>query len=185
LVLLAPKSRVAWRAGVGIVALIVVAGGLWLARDTAFVRSIEPLARLTSITYSEGTIMSRFMNISMAWEGFKERPILGWGQENYAAVFDKNYNPAMYAQEPWFDRTHNVILDWLIAGGILGLLAYLSLYLFVSPATSFICSLRSTTSRVISYSCRSLPISRRAHTETRALCLKRAPHRVRFCRPLR
>ncbi len=64
----------------------------------------------------------------MALEGFKEHPILGWGQENFNFVFNKYYNPGMYAQEPWFDRAHNVFFDWLIVGGILGLLAYLSLF---------------------------------------------------------
>jgi Flp pilus assembly protein TadD len=34
----------------------------------------------------------------------------------------------MYGQEPWFDRSHNVFFDWLVAGGILGLLSYLSLF---------------------------------------------------------
>ena len=34
----------------------------------------------------------------------------------------------MYRLEPWFDRAHNIFLDWAIAGGLLGLLAYLSLY---------------------------------------------------------
>jgi cytochrome c-type biogenesis protein CcmH/NrfG len=58
----------------------------------------------------------------------KERPILGWGQENYAIVFDKYYDPRMYAQEPWFDRVHDIVMDWLIAGGFLGLLSYLSIF---------------------------------------------------------
>jgi tetratricopeptide (TPR) repeat protein len=35
----------------------------------------------------------------------------------------------MYGQEQWFDRTHNVIFDWLIAGGILGLASYLLLFI--------------------------------------------------------
>jgi tetratricopeptide (TPR) repeat protein len=34
----------------------------------------------------------------------------------------------MWNQEPWFDRSHNVFFDWLIAGGALGLLAYLSMF---------------------------------------------------------
>ncbi|MFZ2886919.1 MAG: O-antigen ligase family protein [Minisyncoccia bacterium] len=129
LIMLAPRSRVAWRAGVAIAGLIVLAGVFWIARETPLVRNIEPLYRLATIL-EDGTTFSRFMNWGMAWEGFKERPIIGWGQENYAAVFDKYYDPDMYAQEPWFDRTHNIIFDWLIAGGILGLLAYLSLHLF-------------------------------------------------------
>jgi tetratricopeptide (TPR) repeat protein len=64
----------------------------------------------------------------MSWKGFRERPILGWGQDNFILVFSKYYEPALWNREQWFDRSHNVFLDWLIAGGILGLLAYLSLF---------------------------------------------------------
>jgi hypothetical protein len=52
----------------------------------------------------------------MALKGIAERPVLGWGQENFNYVFNKYYNPQMFGQEEWFDRTHNVVLDWLIAG---------------------------------------------------------------------
>jgi tetratricopeptide (TPR) repeat protein len=34
----------------------------------------------------------------------------------------------MFDQEPWFDRTHNIVLDWLIAGGLLGFLSYLAIF---------------------------------------------------------
>lgn len=129
LIILAPRSRVAWRAGTAIVGFLVLAGGFWLVKDQAWVHRIEPLHRIATLN-NDGITIARVLNAQMAWEGFKERPILGWGQENYAVVFDKNYLPAMYAQEQWFDRTHNIVMDWLIAGGILGLLAYLSLHFF-------------------------------------------------------
>ncbi len=129
LIALAPRSRVAWRAGSVIAACIVLAGAFWMVRNEAWVQRIEPLHRLASIA-DEGVPGARRMNWGMAWQGFQERPLLGWGQENYAAVFDKYYNPEMYGQEPWFDRVHDIIFDWLIAGGILGLVAYLSLFLF-------------------------------------------------------
>jgi len=64
----------------------------------------------------------------MALRGSMERPILGWGQENFGYIFQAHYNPAMYAQEQWFDRAHNVFLDWLVDAGFVGLLAYLALY---------------------------------------------------------
>lgn len=76
----------------------------------------------------DSTFTSRMLNIKMALDGFKQRPILGWGQDNYFYVFAKYNDARMYAQEPWFDRTHNVFMDWLIAGGILGLITYLGLY---------------------------------------------------------
>lgn len=114
---------------VGIIAtVVIVCGGVWMARDTAFVHDIGFLQRMTTISIQDTTTHARFMNWGIALKGFEERPILGWGQENYAIVFDRHYDPNMYNQEPWFDRVHNIIFDWLIAGGILGLAAYLSLF---------------------------------------------------------
>ena len=34
----------------------------------------------------------------------------------------------MGEREPWFDRSHNVFFDWLIAAGIFGIVAYLALF---------------------------------------------------------
>lgn len=130
LIFLAPRSRVAWRSGAIIIGFLIVVGAFWMVKDQAWVEHIEPLRRLAQIS-GEGVPDAREMNWGMAWQGVKERPLLGWGQENYAAVFDKYYDPGMFAQEPWFDRVHNIIFDWLIAGGILGLLAYLSLHVLV------------------------------------------------------
>src|SRR3989344_3553367 len=85
-----------------------------------FVKNSPVLSRFASINVEETTTKSRFMIWNMAMQGLKERPILGWGQESFNYVFNKYYDPGMYGQEQWFDRTHNIIFDWLIAGGILG-----------------------------------------------------------------
>jgi hypothetical protein len=58
-----------------------------------------------------------------------ERPILGWGQENFSYIFNKYYDPSMYGQEQWFDRAHNEFLDWLVAAGIPALLLYISFFI--------------------------------------------------------
>jgi len=122
-------SRTAWRRlGITVLALVFAAGALYVGRDTAFVQNVGFLNRLATISLEDNTTKARFLNWGMAWEGVKERPLLGWGQENYAIVFDKYYDPEMYAQEPWFDRVHNIIFDWLVAAGVLGLLGYLSLF---------------------------------------------------------
>jgi tetratricopeptide (TPR) repeat protein/O-antigen ligase len=123
-----PRSRYAWRVSIGVGAMILVSALFWIVRDASWIQSIEPLARLASISLNDGPTASRFMNAGMAIKGFEERPLFGWGQENYAIVFDKYFNPGMYGQEPWFDRVHNIVFDWLVAGGLLGLLGYLSLY---------------------------------------------------------
>lgn len=109
----------------GIVAFLLAASGLYALRDSAFVKNVPALDRVASISLSEGG--TRFLVWQVAVEGVKERPLLGWGQENFNYVFNKYYVPALFAAESWYDRTHNIFLDWLIAGGVLGLLAYLAI----------------------------------------------------------
>ncbi len=125
----ANKSRTAWRAAVGgLVALAILAGLFFMVKDQAWVNKIGFLSRMATISTTDTTAKARFYNWGMAWKGVQERPILGWGQENYAIVFDKYYDPRMHGQEPWFDRVHNIIFDWLVAGGFLGLISYLSVF---------------------------------------------------------
>ena len=109
-----------------IVVVLLSTSALFAARNTDFVRNDMVLSRLASISLSAGS--SRFTIWSMAIEGFKEHPVLGWGQENFNYVFNKYYKPSLYADEPWFDRAHDIFFDWLIAGGILGLVGYLSMF---------------------------------------------------------
>lgn len=122
--------KFAW-GGIGV--LVVFVFGFLLIKDTAFVQKSPTLIRFAQISLSENFLKSqgRYYVWPMAIKGFQERPILGWGQENFNYVFNKNYDPRMWGQEQWFDRTHNVVLDWLIAGGLLGLLSYLSIFVAI------------------------------------------------------
>lgn len=122
------KPMMKWVA-VGIMSFVAVFIVLvFQFKNTDFIKNNGSLSRLASISFTESTVASRFMVWDMAIDGFKERPILGWGQDNFNVVFNKYYNPGMYNQEQWFDRAHDIFLDWLIAAGFLGLFAYLLLF---------------------------------------------------------
>lgn len=109
------------------VILILAPTLLFVFKDTNFVKSNGTLNRLTQINIVEGTGYARFINWGIALESVKERPVFGWGHGGYMYAFDKHYDPRMFEQEPFFDRAHNIVLDTLIHGGILALLAYFSL----------------------------------------------------------
>ncbi len=114
--------------GIGIIAaLIVITGTLYLFKDRPFIENRPILSRITSISFTNDDAEARLRVWNTAIKGFKEKPILGWGQESFNYVFNKYYDPQLYNREQWFDRVHNIVLDWLIAGGILGLLSYLSI----------------------------------------------------------
>lgn len=123
------KKKMLRVGAVGIlVTLVFVVGGFIAVRDSAFVKETPLLSRFSEISISNFSKNARVMVWGMAYEGFKERPLLGWGMENYNYVFNKYYDPNMWGQEQWFDRAHNVFFDWLIAGGLPALLAYISLF---------------------------------------------------------
>jgi O-antigen ligase/Flp pilus assembly protein TadD len=113
------------KAAIGVfIAVIVLAGGFYLVRGSAFVQSEPTLARISSIGPADLQVRSTLWR--MALEGVAARPITGWGQEGFNYVFDAYYKPSLYTQEPWFDRAHNVFFDWLVAGGIPALLLFLA-----------------------------------------------------------
>ncbi len=113
-------------AAFGLVAIILVSGGFYLARNSAFVQGNHTLQRVASISLADG--QTRFTVWHMAYEGFLERPVVGWGQEGFNYVFNTYYAPSMYQQESWFDRAHNAFLDWLVAGGLPAFVLYISLF---------------------------------------------------------
>lgn len=116
-------------ASISLVASIILIIGVFIAiKETAFVKENPVLNRFAEISWKNTSGQARQIIWPIAIEGFKERPIKGWGQEGFNYVFAKYYNPELWRHEPWFDRTHNVFLDWLVATGVIGFLLYLSLY---------------------------------------------------------
>jgi Flp pilus assembly protein TadD len=116
----------------GFILLIIILGIVfWTNKDSSFVKNNQVLNRLATISINDVKTQARGYIWPVAINGALERPILGWGQENFNYIFNANYNPAMYAQEQWFDRAHSVFLDWFVATGFVGLIAYLALYVLL------------------------------------------------------
>lgn len=111
-----------------LVAVIIVLSGIFVAiHKEPWVQQLPAFGRLASISLSDSETTTRFHIWNMAYQGFLERPVTGWGQEGFNYVFNKFYNPVLYAQEAWFDRAHDVFLDWLIAGGAPALILFIAL----------------------------------------------------------
>lgn len=90
-----------------------------------------------SLKNSGGSGYSRFLLWQSALKAFKERPVLGWGAENFDYGFDKYYNPQFYRggiNETWSDRAHNWFLDFLVMGGVPGLIAYSAIFVYLGIA---------------------------------------------------
>lgn len=111
----------------GVIALVILILSFMAVKDSEYIQSNSTLARIANINIA-ADLETRSVIWNMALEGVKERPLLGWGQGNFNFVFNEKYEPVLYNKEAWYDRVHNIVLDWLVAGGVLGFLAYASIF---------------------------------------------------------
>jgi len=110
-----------------------MAGGMFFAfKENLAQVNIEFVRRLATISVDDPAVKNRLVVWRLALADFKFHPWLGVGMENFEVIYNKYYTPDI--SENWFDRTHNVYLDELMAGGVVGLAAYLAIlgYLFYS-----------------------------------------------------
>lgn len=115
--------------GVALIVLVIFFGGIFITTRTApFWRSVPGLARLTTVSFDNPSVVTRLIAASVSWEAFKERPLFGWGLENYNVAYNKYYDPsyALYAED-WFDRAHNRVADVLVMQGAFGIFAFFAL----------------------------------------------------------
>lgn len=76
----------------------------------------------------------RFSAWKVGIESIWDKPILGYGPENFSIAFDKNYDPSLPniqyipgSANSWWDRAHNILIDTAVQHGILALILFISL----------------------------------------------------------
>jgi O-antigen ligase/tetratricopeptide (TPR) repeat protein len=111
---------------------VTVVGGFYI---TGWYQDIPALERLVATEYNIWE-QPRTYIWSAGLDGFLESPLIGHGLESFGDVYDRHYDPASLKAplfenvEPWSDRAHNMYLEMLVAGGILGGISYIGLILF-------------------------------------------------------
>ncbi len=112
----------------GLIALIV-AGGIFLMFREQFAQApIEVVRRVATISLTDATVESRLFLWENVGAAALETPILGTGAENIEVIFNRVYDPTALVEQ-WFDRAHNVYLDYFVQYGAIGLGLYLAILL--------------------------------------------------------
>lgn len=102
-------------------------GTLYLNRTVPFIQN-SPISRFLNFS---GAVQTRLIAWDIAWQGFVERPLTGWGFDNFHILFNLKYNPQSLrfgSYETWFDRSHNTVMDVLSMTGIIGFLTFFGVY---------------------------------------------------------
>jgi len=113
----------------GLIFLIAV----FSLKNTKLVKGNFALERLTAISFKDPTAVSRIYSAKTAFKGFLEKPLFGWGPENYQPAYIKYFNPIVIKYLPtdfFFDRAHNKPMEVLATTGIFGFISYLSIFFF-------------------------------------------------------
>ncbi|MFH1759244.1 MAG: O-antigen ligase family protein [Patescibacteria group bacterium] len=118
------------RTMVGLVVLLVLFLAVFgLTRGSDVWQAVPGLDRMAKISFADATVQTRLIGWGSSWEAIKEKPVFGWGLENYNVAYNQYYNPdyALY-EAAWFDRAHNKLFDMTVMQGWLGLLLYLAIF---------------------------------------------------------
>ncbi|MBU3934793.1 O-antigen ligase family protein [Patescibacteria group bacterium] len=101
-----------------------------------FIKNNATINKTFSYLVARTSIKQVFIDLtetrSSAWRvgllAIKEKPIFGWGPENFSIGFDKYYDPALpRIATMWWDRAHNFLIEYAVTSGIPFLIVYLLL----------------------------------------------------------
>jgi O-antigen ligase len=117
----------------GIAVILVMVGSysvIYMYRHTSLVQKTVVLRRISEINLTHVSAQSRIFAWEQGLESWQSKPVFGWGLENQLSANNLTYEPhgeKTSIRETWFDRFHNLIVDWLVTTGVVGLLMYLIL----------------------------------------------------------
>lgn len=93
------------------------------------------------------SVQSRLLLWKISLQALVERPLLGWGPENFEMAYNTHYDPKMLRFNPadnWVDRAHNDFVQGAVEMGLLGAIWFLAFWgyiLFRSRKDSLLFSL--------------------------------------------
>ncbi|HLD09609.1 MAG TPA: O-antigen ligase family protein, partial [Methylophilaceae bacterium] len=123
-----PRRTIRYGAIGLIVAGLCAITGIFVLKDSPIITAIRPLERLSQLNVADTSVSTRLNAWKTAVRAIQDRPVLGWGPEQYQAAFNTHFNPAFLSsvgESIWFDKAHNIVLDIAVSSGFVGLAAYL------------------------------------------------------------
>ena len=130
------KKIVAAKIIIGAGLILSILGLYWISWQPEIFKKIEKnrvfgnaFYRIVPARFSFLDLLgdSRFSAWKISFQALKEKPILGFGPENFSIAFDKYYDPAVEnIAWRWWDRAHNFIFDISVTSGVPALIIYLT-----------------------------------------------------------
>ena len=104
-------------------------------RDTDFGRDIGDsnviAGRFIDFSFNDSSVMSRWHTWRAGIKASMDKPILGWGTDNFVIAWGRYFDASDTVKEK-FDQAHNKLIEELTTKGIIGLIAYSAIWIVLA-----------------------------------------------------
>lgn len=125
------NKKIKWGSLAGVAGLVIIVASLFIFRNAPLFDNNKLGKILRDFSSTNTSLNVRWLAWRAGWQGFLDRPVLGYGWGNFAAPFNRYFSAEFYRWTPgeeYYDRAHNMPMEMLATAGILGLLAYLGIF---------------------------------------------------------
>lgn len=106
---------------------------LFAFKNTPPLKNNPLVNRLTTFNLSDASSLSRVFVTKVGLNCFLQKPLLGYGFDNFEICFQKNFDPMItnvLPKETRFDKAHNMPVEILATTGIIGFIFFIGIYFY-------------------------------------------------------
>ncbi len=132
------RARVARLACAGALVFLIIAPLLvYAARNTPPVEAVRDQStivdRLLRIGPDDRSVQGRTSSALTGLRAYADRPVLGWGPENYTVAYDRHVSAETASSvAESFDQAHNKLIEELTTKGLLGFASYSMIWVLMA-----------------------------------------------------
>ncbi|MDD3808401.1 MAG: O-antigen ligase family protein, partial [Candidatus Pacebacteria bacterium] len=116
-----------------LISLLTVFSVVFVFKNNDFIKNNYILHRLTSMNLRDGSSFSRIIVSKIGIDCFLQKPLLGYGFDNFEICYQNNFDNMMVEvlpRENRFDKAHNMPIEILATTGIIGFVFFACIYVF-------------------------------------------------------
>lgn len=134
------SSRLRWVMRIGtaaFAALFMAMLAFFIALSFSGAEAVEGFGTMVERWTGTGvrnlSAIGRLTSAQIGLEAALNRPVLGWGPENYSIAYDRYAQPEVFSQDVIvsFDQAHNKPIEEISTKGLLGLAGYTTIWVFM------------------------------------------------------
>ena len=123
-------------AGISLACILAISLMFVFAKNSSFVdrmaESNRMVAMLSILGSDDDSYSIRREIIDIGIQSFTQRPLVGWGPENFYAAYDANVTADAFSRmAATVDQPHNKIIEELATKGVIGFIPYITIWLLI------------------------------------------------------